>query len=143
MEVRLEKDGPAIGSASQAIDSFAVEIKDRQARWRGRVTEDPSAFPEVQADIRQQYQLAADLMTAAVLAEATGHLAMQDHVQQVRQNARLSLKAPPTPALEITFGGRARRLAPHVVLCAPFPQTRGKPSTATRPENLTYQRVGK
>ena len=68
MEVRLEEDGPAIDSPTQTIDSFAADTKGRQADWRRRVTEDPAIFPQVQAEILQQYQQGADLMTAAVLA---------------------------------------------------------------------------
>jgi hypothetical protein len=133
MEVRLGKDGPTIVSAIQAIDSFAVDIKDRQASWRRLVTEDPSDFREVQAEIRQQYQLAADLMTAAVLAEATGQVAMQEHVQQIRQNASLPLKAPERRPLKLRLaGGLVVWLI--TFYCAPRPRK--------QEENEQQQRVG-
>lgn len=44
MEVRSKKDGPLIGSATQTLDSFADNIKDRQDDWRRRVIEDPTPF---------------------------------------------------------------------------------------------------
>lgn len=133
MEVRLEKDGPAIDSPTQTLDSFAADIRDRQADWRRRVTEDPAVFPKVQAEILQQYQQGADLMTAAVLADATDQPNMQDHVQDVRQNAVLPLKAPERRPLKIRLaGGLVLWLI--TVYCGPRPRKQNK--------HDQHQRVG-
>ncbi len=133
MEVRLEKDGPLIGSPSQTFDSFANNIKDRQDDWRRRVTEDPSAFSKVQAEILQQYQQGADLMTAAVMAEGTSQPPMHAHVQQVRADAVLPLKAPERRSLKIRLaGGLVLWLL--TLYCAPRPRKQN--------ENDQHQRVG-
>lgn len=121
MEVRLKKDGPAIGSPSQAFDNFAADIDDRQADWRLRVSQDPTTFAQVQQEIQKQFQQGADLMTAAVLADATNQPQMQEHVQQVRANAVLPLKAPERRSLKIRLaGGLVLWLA--TLYCAPRPR---------------------
>ena len=133
MEVRLEKDGLAIGSPTQTLDSFAADIQDRQVKWRQRLTDDPTDFPQVQEEIRQQYQQGADLMTAAVIAEATRQPQMQDHVQQVRDDAVIPLKAPERRPLKIRLaGGLVLWLT--TLYCAPRPR---KPN-----EDEQHQRVG-
>lgn len=133
MDVRLEKDGSAIGSPSQMLDSFADDIHDRQADWRRRVTQDPTNFPQVQEEIRQQYQQGADLMTAAVLADATSQPEMQDHVQQVRADAVIPLKAPERRPLKIRLaGGLVLWLT--TLYCAPRPRKQN--------EDNQHQRVG-
>jgi hypothetical protein len=65
MEVRWEKDGPAIGSPSQTFDHFAADMDDRQADWWRRVSQDPTTFAQVQQEIRQQFQQGADLQCTA------------------------------------------------------------------------------
>lgn len=87
MDVRLEKDGPAIGSPTEPLDSFAADIKDRQVDWLQRVSRDPAVLAQVQDEIRQQYQQGADLITAALMAEATCQPQMDTHVRQVRDQA--------------------------------------------------------
>jgi hypothetical protein len=133
MEVRLEKDGPAIGSPSETFDHFAANIRDRQAGWRRRATQDPTTFAQVQQEIRQQVKQGADLMTAAVLADATNQPQMQEHVHRVRADAVLPLKAPERRALKIRLaGGLVLWLA--TLYCAP----RARKET----DQNQHQRVG-
>jgi hypothetical protein len=94
MEIRLQKNGPTIGSPSRTLNDFCAATFSRQADWQQRLTERPAEFREVEQEIKEHYDRGADLLAAAVLARVTHGPDMEHHVQQVREQAALPLRAP-------------------------------------------------
>lgn len=118
MEIRLEKDGPAVGSLVQTVHSFSCETQTRQAQWEHRLREAPGGFLEVQLDIQQHFRQGADLLTASLLAHVTQQPEMESHVQRARQESVVPLRAPERRPLQLRVGStsgewRARTFFAH------------------------------
>ena len=133
MDVRLEKDGPAIGSPVEMIHSFSCAIQTRQAQWAHRLREQPGDLREVQGEIQQHFQEGAELLTASLLAHVTQQPEMEGHMQRVRQESVVPLRAPERRPLQLRVGALVVWLS--VLYCPP--QRKG-PAQAADQE----QRVG-
>jgi hypothetical protein len=94
MEIRWQKNGPLIGSPTQTLNSFSSDVHARQVAWEERLVQDPAAFGQVQRDIQQHFNQGADRLALAILQCATQRPEMQAHVQRVRENSVMPLKAP-------------------------------------------------
>lgn len=117
MEVRLEKDGPAIGSPVQTIDSFSAETRRRQAQWEDRLASDPGDLHAVQHEIEGHFQEGRERLTAALLASATQRDEMDAHVQRVRDDSAVPLRAPEVRSLKLRVGELVVWLS--LLYCAP------------------------
>jgi hypothetical protein len=104
MEIRLEKDGPAIGSPVEIIHSFSCETQTRQGQWEQRLLEEPGRFSEVQGEIQRHFRDGAELVTASLLAHVTRQPEMEGHVQRVRQESVVPLRAPELRPLQLRVG---------------------------------------
>jgi len=104
MEVRLQKDGPRIGAPDQTLDSFVSDTQARQAQWERRLVQDPSGLREVQGEIHQHFERGAELLTASLLARVTQRPEMDRHVQKVREESVVPLRAPEKRPLKLRVG---------------------------------------
>ena len=104
MKIRLEKDGPAIGSPAQTVDSFSSDTRMRQAQWEDRLSGDPGSFYDVQLEIEQHFRQGAELLTASVLASVTQRAEMESHVQRVREESVVPLRPPEVRPLKLRVG---------------------------------------
>ena len=133
MDVRLEKDGPAIGSPVEMIHSFSCAMQTRQAQWEHRLRDQPGDLREVQGEMQQHFQEGAELLTASLLAQVTQQPEMEGHVQRMRQESVVPLRAPERRPLQLRVGALVVWLS--VLYCPP--QRKG-PAQAADQE----QRVG-
>lgn len=117
MDVRLEKDGPSIGSPELILSSFLSDTQARQAHWEQRLVQDPSGFREVEAEIQRHFQRGAELVTACLLACVTQRPEMDRHVQKVREESVLPLRAPERRPLRLRVGQLVVLLS--VLYCPP------------------------
>ena len=102
MEVRLESStGPQIVSPSQSIDHFAKQTRFRQMQWAQRLADDPDAFAEIEQEIDQHYRQGAGHLVAALLGKVTEQPAMAGHVEEIRREAALALRAPQARPLQV------------------------------------------
>ena len=102
MEVRLESNtGPQVASPSQTIDHFAKQTRLRQTQWAQRIADDPDAFAEIEQEIDQHYRQGAGQLLAALLGKVTEQPAMAEHVEEIRQEAVVALRAPQARPLQV------------------------------------------
>ena len=104
MEVRMEKDGPAVGSPMQTVLSFSSDTQDRQAQWEDRLIDDPGCLYEMQLEIQQHFCRGAEVLTASLLAHVTQRTEMESHVQRMRQESVVPLRAPERRPLKLRVG---------------------------------------
>ena len=102
MEVRLEsKEGPRVASPSACIDHFARQTGVRQTQWAQRLADNPDAFADIEQEIDQHYRQGAGHLVAALLGKVTAQPAMADHVEQIRRQAAIPLRAPQSRPLQV------------------------------------------
>jgi hypothetical protein len=104
MDVRLQKDGPSIGSPEQTLRSFASDTQARQDHWEQRLIQDPGGFGEVQLEIGRHFDQGAELVMASLLARVTQRPEMKNHVRRVRQESVVPLRAPESRPLKLRVG---------------------------------------
>jgi len=94
MEVRLEKEGPVIGSPATIMDDLRAATEVCQAAWEEELRQNPGAFRRVEREIKRHFDQGADQFTGAVLARVTQGPEMKHHVRQVREEAAVGLRSP-------------------------------------------------
>ena len=95
MEVRLQKNGPRIGSPEQILHSFSCDTQSRQAQWEHRLSETPSVFREVQLEIQQHFAQGAELLTASLLPRVMQRPETKSYVQRGRWREKPGLSGIP------------------------------------------------
>ena len=65
MEIRIEADGPVMGSPVEVMRMFVADTQSRQSEWKDRVRDDPDAFRHVEREIAGHY--ASVLPTSCVV----------------------------------------------------------------------------
>jgi hypothetical protein len=102
MEIHLESGtGPQVVSPSQSIDHFAKQTRLRQTQWAQRLADDPDAFAEIEQEVDQYYRQGAGHLVAALLGKVTEQPAMAGHVEEIRQEAAVALRAPQARPLQV------------------------------------------
>ena len=94
MEIRMEADGPVMGSPAEVMEMFAADTQSRQSEWKDRVRDDPDAFGHVEREIAGHYARGASQLVAAVLGTATQTDIFQESAQEVRRESSVPLKSP-------------------------------------------------
>jgi len=95
MEIRMEShEGAVVGSPSEVIRHFEQEARVRQREWAERLAKQPELLCEIEEEINQHFRLGAGHLTAALLGQVTCQPAMEEHVERVRGEATVDLKAP-------------------------------------------------
>ena len=94
MEVRMDADGPVIGSPSEVLEMFVAGTQSRQSEWSDRVRDDPDAFRCVEREIAEHYAGGASQLVAAVLVTVTQTDIFQESARETRRESSVPLKSP-------------------------------------------------
>ena len=102
MEIRMEStDGALVGSPSESIRHFERQSRIRQREWGERLANEPDAFSEIEQEIDQHYRLGAGHLVAALLGRVTSQPTMVEHVEQIRREVAVALRAPQQRPLRV------------------------------------------
>ena len=102
MEIRMEsKDGAPVASPLESIRHFEQQTRACQREWTERLAKEPDAFCEIEQEIDQHYRVGAGHLIAAMLGRVTSQPAMVEHVEEVRREAVVPLRAPQERPLRI------------------------------------------
>ena len=123
---RQRPNGPPAPTPAAIANQTGRLLTEREAEWLDRLVGDPASFAAVEREVHDQARRQADLYVAGLLAKASEHPEMAQHVDKVTAEAevplhRLKKKTPPGGA---AFGG----LGDHgddAVLCASGAQRQG------------------
>lgn len=102
MEVRTDSEqGACVASPAETIRSFQVETQARKDSWTQQLREAPDRFADIEQQIDQHYRQGAGQLVASLLAEVTSDPRIHEHVQGIRQQAALPLRAPEPRTLKM------------------------------------------
>jgi len=102
MEVRTDsKDGATVASPSETIETFQSQTQSRIEQWTHELQNDPDRFVDIEQQIDQHYRQGGGELVASLLAKVTEYPQMVEHVQQVRQDAAIPLRAPQPRPLKV------------------------------------------
>ena len=95
MEVRKDsQNGTPVASPTDTIGAFQVQTQDCIDNWAQQLGDDPDRFADIEQQIDQHYRQGAGQLVASLLAEVTSDPQMDEHVEKIRQNAAIPLRAP-------------------------------------------------
>ena len=89
---RQRPSGPAAPSPATVADQTGRALAEREAEWLERLVSDPSSFAAVEREVHDRARRQADLYVAGLLAKASNHPAMAQHVDQVTAAAEVPLR---------------------------------------------------
>jgi hypothetical protein len=102
MEVRTDsKHGTPVERPSDTIEAFEVHTRNCVEQWRQQLGQDPDRLADIEQQINQHYRQGGGQLLASVLAEVTEDSKMDEHVEQVRQNAAIPLRSPQPRSLRL------------------------------------------
>jgi hypothetical protein len=102
MQVRTDsKDGTPVASPSNTVQAFQTQTQGCLEPWIQQLRKDPDCLAEIEQQIDQHYRQGGGELVASLLAQVTEDPQMNEHVQQVRQNAAIPLRAPERRTIEV------------------------------------------
>ena len=102
MQVRTDaKNGPSVASPGDTVEGFQVETQDRIDQWAQQLQDKPDCFADTEQQIDQHYRRGGGELVASLLAKVTEDPQMDEHVQQVRRDAAIALRAPQPRPLKV------------------------------------------
>ena len=102
MEVRTDsKNGVPVVSPAGTVLSFQVQTQACEGQWIQQLRDDPDRFADIEQQIDQHYRRGGGQLLASLLTEVTESAQMDQHVQQVRQNAAIPLRASQSRTLQV------------------------------------------
>jgi hypothetical protein len=85
-------NGPAAPSPATVADQTGRVLAEREAEWLERLVSDPSSFAAVEREVHDRARRQADFYVAGLLARASNHPAMAQHVERVTAEAEVPLR---------------------------------------------------
>lgn len=102
MQIRMESpDNPLIASPRITVQQFQQQTCDKISHWAEQLRNDPDKLAEVEQQIDAHYRQGAGQLLAGLLAQVSQDPRMQQHVQNVRENAVTPLRSPQRRTLRI------------------------------------------
>ena len=102
MQVRTDsKNGASVARPAKTIKAFQVQTQNCVAQWIQRLQDNPDCFAEIEQQIDQHYRQGAGQLVASLLAQVTCDSQMDEHIEQIRQNAATPLRAPEPRTIKI------------------------------------------
>ena len=139
---RRRPQGRTAAAPAEVAAQTGRVLADREAEWLGRLARDPASFAAVEREVHDQARQQADLYVAGLLAKASEHPQMAEHVAAVTAAAEVPLRPAEkkTPAGGPT-SGRTGDHGDDGVLLPPWPhrQGRGREGGGLYPELAAYR----
>ena len=102
MQVRMEsKNGTLVASPSDTVEAFQARTQSRVEEWIQQLQDDPDHFADIEQQIDQHYRRGGGELVASLLTRVTEDPQMEEHVQQVRQDAVVPLRASRPRTLKV------------------------------------------
>lgn len=102
MQVRTESTkGTAVASPLETLEAFEVETQSTMEQWIQQLQDAPDCFTNIEQQIDQHYRRGGGQLIASILAKVTQDPQMEDRIEQVRQNAAISLRAAQPRSLQV------------------------------------------
>ena len=95
MQIRTEsKNNPVVSSPAIVIQQFQQDMIGQSDQWAQQLEDNPDDFADIEQRIDTHYRHAAGQLVASLLAQVTSGSRMDEHVENVRNNAALPLRSP-------------------------------------------------
>ena len=102
MQVRTDsKNGATVASPSETVETFQSQTQSRIEQWTDRLQDDLDRFVDIEQEIDQHYRQGGGQLVASLLAKVTENPEMDEHIQKVRQDAAIPLRAPQSRPLKV------------------------------------------
>ena len=102
MQVRTDSElGAPVASPSETIEAFQTQTQSCMKHWIEQLQDAPDRFADMEQQIDQHYRQGGGQLVASLLAKVTDNRQMDEHVQQVRQDAAIPLQAPQPRPLKV------------------------------------------
>jgi hypothetical protein len=102
MQVRTDsKNGTPVASPCDTIEVFQIQTQSCVEQWIQQLQDDPDRFADIEQQIDQHYRRGGGQLVGSLLAEVTENPQMDQHVQQVRQDAAIPLRSAQPRNLQI------------------------------------------
>jgi len=102
MEVRRDsKHGTPVASASDTIEAFQAHTRNCVEQWRQQLGQDPDQLANIEQEIDEHYREGGGELLASLLAELTDDSTMDEHVEQVVEDAAVPLRGPQPRPLRV------------------------------------------
>jgi hypothetical protein len=89
---RQRPNGPSAPTPAAIADQTGRLLTEREAEWLDRLVVDPASFAAVEREVHDQARRQADLYVAGLLAKASAHPEMAQHVAKVTAEAEVPLR---------------------------------------------------
>jgi len=89
---RQRPNGPPAPTPAAIADQTGRLLTEREAEWLDRLVVDPASFAAVEREVHDQARRQADLYVAGLLAKASEHPEMAQHVDKVTAEAEVPLR---------------------------------------------------
>ena len=90
---RRRPNGPPAPSPAVVAEQTGRLLTERESEWLERLVHDPASFAAVEREVHDQARRQADLYVAGLLAKASQRPEMTQHIDQVIDEAEVSLRA--------------------------------------------------
>ncbi len=95
MEVRRDsKNGTPVASPSEVMEMFRSQTQSGILQWSEQLQKTPDRFADIEQQIDQHFRQGGGQLVASLLAKVTEEPQMDEHVEQLRRNAAIPLRAP-------------------------------------------------
>lgn len=102
MQVRMESaDSPLVSSPAITVQEFQQNTLAQAEQWAQQLENNPDEFINIEEQIDIHYRQGAGQLVASLLAQTTSGAPMDEHVEQVRNNAAVTLRSPQPRTLKI------------------------------------------
>jgi hypothetical protein len=140
---RQRPNGPPALSPAAVADQTGRLLTEREADWLERLVDDPASFAAVEREVHDQARRQADLYVAGLLAKASEHPEMAQHIDKVTTEAEVPLRPVEKkrrPLVVRLLGGLA--ITVMTLYCSPRGRTgkgRGSEGSGLYPELAAYR----
>ena len=83
------------------LKHFKCRRNSSIAQWAQRLRDNPDSLADIEQEIDQHYRRGGGQLVASLLGDVTEDTRMDDHIQQVRRDATIPLRAPQPRPLQV------------------------------------------
>jgi hypothetical protein len=102
MQIRTESpEHPAVAAPISTLQQFQVDTAAKAEHWAEKLQDDPDQLNDIEQQIDQHYRQGAGQLVASILGQVGESAAMQQHAQNIRQNATTPLRSPEARTVKV------------------------------------------